>query len=195
MRIGIDIDDTITNSYKEIFEQIGKYYNVNSYYLIEEGYKYEDVSHDEENFPGYINFCRTVVENLLKTVSIKHGAKEMIKKLQEEGNEIILITARDYQEFSAPYDLTRQFLKENDIPYDKLYVGIKQKGRFCKENKIDVLVDDSITHCKSAKENNIPHLLLDNTFNRDNKELDRVYGWYDAYNALNNLKEVKLQES
>ena len=54
----------------------------------------------------------------------------------KEGNEIILITARDYQEFSAPYDLTRQFLKENDIPYDKLYVGIKQKGRFCKENKI-----------------------------------------------------------
>lgn len=195
MRIGIDIDDTITNSYKEIFEQIGKYYNVNSYYLIEEGYKYEDVSKDEVNFPDYNNFCRTVVENLLKTVSLKHGAKEMIKKLQEEGNEIILITARDYQEFSSPYDLTRQFLKENDIPYDKLYVGIKQKGRFCKEKNIDVLVDDSITHCKSAKENNIPHLLLDNTFNRDNKELDRVYGWYDAYNALHNLKEVKMQES
>ena len=53
MRIGIDIDDTITNSYKEIFEQIGKYYNVNSYYLIEEGYKYEDVSRDNENFPNY----------------------------------------------------------------------------------------------------------------------------------------------
>ena len=46
MNIGIDIDDTITNSYKEIFEQIGKYYNVDSYYLIEEGYKYEDVSKD-----------------------------------------------------------------------------------------------------------------------------------------------------
>lgn len=195
MRIGIDIDDTITNSYKEIFEQIGKYYNVDSYYLIEEGYKYEDVSKDELNFPGYNKFCRTVVENLLKTVSIKHGAKEMIKKLQEEGNEIILITARDYEEFSSPYDLTKQFLKDNNICYDKLYVGIKEKGRFCKENGIDVLVDDSITHCKSAKENNIPHLLLDNTFNRDIKELDRVYGWYDAYNALQTLKQTKLQES
>ena len=195
MRIGIDIDDTITNSYKEIFEQIGKYYNVDSYYLIEEGYKYEDVSKDELNFPEYNKFCRTVVENLLKTVSIKHGAKEMIKKLQEEGNEIILITARDYEEFSSPYDLTKQFLKDNNICYDKLYVGIKEKGRFCKENGIDVLVDDSITHCKSAKENNIPHLLLDNTFNRDIKELDRVYGWYDAYNALQTLKQTKLQES
>lgn len=195
MRIGIDIDDTITNSYQEIFEQIGKYYNVNSYYLIEEGYKYEDVSKDENNFPGYINFCRTIVEDLLKTVSVKHGAKEMIKKLHDEGNEIVLITARDYEEFSNPYDLTRQFLKENGIYYDKLYVGIKQKGRFCKANNIDVLVDDSVTHCTSAKENNIPHLLLDNTFNRDARELDRVYGWYDAYNALQNLKQTQMQES
>lgn len=195
MRIGIDIDDTITNSYKEIFEQIGKYYNVNSYYLIEEGYKYEDVSRDNENFPNYINFCRTVVENLLKTVSIKHGAKEIIKKLQDEGNEIILITARDYEEFSAPYDITRQFLKDNNISYNKLYIGIKEKGRFCRENNIDVLIDDSITHCRSAKENNIPHLLLDNTFNRDVQGLDRVYGWYDTYNALQNLKNAKTQES
>ena len=119
----------------------------------------------------------------------------MIKKLQEEGNEIILITARDYEEFSSPYELTKQFLKDNNICYDKLYVGIKEKGRFCKENGIYVLVDDSITQCKSEKENNIPHLLLDNTFNRDIKELDRVYGWYDAYNALQTLKQTKLQES
>jgi hypothetical protein len=38
----------------------------------------------------------------------------MIKKLQEEGNEIILITARDYEEFSSPYELTKQFLKDNN---------------------------------------------------------------------------------
>lgn len=192
MRIGIDIDDTITNSYKEVFTEIGKYYNVNSHYLIEAGYKYEDIINDKKNFPDYMKFSRTIVENIIKTVTIKHGAKETIKKLQDEGNEIILITARDYQEFSSPYDITKQFLKENDICHNQLYVGIRQKGKFCKEHNIDILIDDSITHCRSAKEHNVHHLLLDNTFNRDALELDRVYSWYDISAAIHNLK--KMQE-
>lgn len=194
MRIGIDIDDTITNSYRLIFEQIGKYYNVNSYTLIEKGYKYEDILADERRFPNYQKFSRDVVEGLIPNVSIKHGAKEIIKRLKDEGNEIIIITARDDIEFSDPLNLTINFLKENDIYYDELHIAIKNKGKFCRENNIDVLIDDSIKNCTSAKSNEIPHLLLDNTFNRDNQELKRVYGWEDVYENVNILKNELMQE-
>lgn len=195
MRIGIDIDDTITNSYELIFEQIGKYYNVNSYMLMKKGCKYEDILANEEKFPDYQRFSREVVEGLIPTVSIKQGAKEVIKKLKDEGNEIILITARNAIEYSDPLNLTINFLKENDIYYDELHIAIKDKGKFCQENKINVLIDDSIRNCTSAKLHEIPHLLLDNTFNRDNQELNRVYGWQDVYDNVNMLKNELMQES
>lgn len=196
MRIGIDIDDTITNSYKDIVTQIGIHYNVNSYYMIEEGYKYEDVLSDEINFPNYIQFCHDIIQHqVIPHVTIKHGAREMIKRLKEDGNEIILITSRNSEEFDNPLELTKIFLKDNNIYYDALYVNVKEKGKFCKEHEIDVLIDDNITHCTSAKSNNINALLLDNTFNRDNQELERVYSWYDAYDRLQSLKNELMQES
>ena len=196
MRIGIDIDDTITNSYRDIFEKIGSHYNINSYNLIEKGYKYEDILSDEETFPNYIKFCRDILEQqVIPNVTIKHGAKEMIKRLKEEGNEIILVTARNPEEFKNPLELTQKYLKENNIYYDELYINIQEKGKFCQENNIDVLIDDSIKHCTSAKDHHVASLLLDNTFNRDNKDLERVFGWHDLYERLQHLKNELMQET
>lgn len=194
MRIGIDIDDTITNSYTMVMQKLGKHYNLNSYLLIEKGFKYEDITTHEKRFPNYFNFTREVIEPEIPNVSIKHGAREIIKKLKEEGNEIIIITARNKEEYNDPLNMTIKYLQDNNIYYDELHIGIMNKGKFCKENNIDILIDDNISHCLSAKDNDIKHLLIDNTFNRDNQELNRVYGWYDIYDQLNIIKNEQMQE-
>ena len=195
MRIGIDIDDTITNSYRDIIQRIGTHYNVNSYLLIENGCKYEDILNDNEKFPNYIKFCRDILEEqVIPYVTIKHGAKEVINRLKEEDNEIILITARNEDEFEKPLELTKKYLKKNNIYYDELHINIQEKGKFCQAHNIDILIDDSIKHCTSAKEHNIKSLLLDNTFNRDNQDLERVLGWHDLYERLQILKQEQMQE-
>jgi len=54
MRIGIDVDDTITNSYDIIFDLIGKVYNKDSNKMKADGVTYSDVMRDAINFPNYV---------------------------------------------------------------------------------------------------------------------------------------------
>ena len=62
MRIGIDIDDTITNSYNRILSEFEKYYNINKYMYMNSGISYYDIMKDKETFPDYYDYCKLLLE-------------------------------------------------------------------------------------------------------------------------------------
>lgn len=64
------------------------------------------------------------------------GAVEKITQLKQEGNFIIIYTARGWQEFKV----TEQWLKDNLIPFDLLLMG---------KPMYDLWLDDKAIHFES----------------------------------------------
>jgi uncharacterized HAD superfamily protein len=59
---------------------------------------------------------KTFSRSMAKPLS---GAKESLDKLKDQGNAIIIYTARSWNE----YEMTIDWLIENQIPFDQLIMG------------------------------------------------------------------------
>lgn len=188
MRIGIDIDDTITNSWeylKPIYEQE---FNVKI---------------DEDSLP-YYNAIKTKVnltfdefaEKLNKydylklDIPIKEDAVTVINKLKEEGHTIIFITARG-KTYQDPYKLTKEYLEKFNIPYDKIVLEAWDKSLSCIEEQIDLFIDDSPKHCEEVSEVGIDTLLMGTNYNKDYNKYVRVKNWHEVYDYIELCKCIK----
>ena len=184
MRIGIDIDDTITSSYNIIMDIVGKVYNKDMSYYIENGTSYYDLINDNVNFPNYRNSIKKFQEEQIPNVPLKKNAKDIINKLKKDGHEIYFITARSSDEYKNPYLISYLYLIKHDISFDKLAVNIQNKGLYCSENKIDIFIDDSVVNCLSTVNYGIETYIFDNTFNRNNNNFNRVNNWIEVYDII-----------
>lgn len=184
MRIGIDIDDTICCSIENMLPHICEYYGIDYYKEKEKKLPY-DAYH---GLPGYYEFARLTYEDVMPYAKLKEKADYYINKLKEEGHEIIFITARSDFGFKDPYGLSKAYLDKHNIHFDKLIVGAKDKGRVCKQEKIDLFIDDNLRNCRSVVEVGIKVWLFHNDFNSSDNYYDRVMDWKDAYNRIKNKK-------
>lgn len=172
MRIGIDIDDTITNTYKEVIKILSNNNDIdfNSLYNL-------NLSYDELplKFSNCMNLSRENYTFVAKNVELKEDVLEVLNELSKN-NEIIFITARNNIDYGNPYLLSKNYLDSKGIKYNELYVGVSDKGNFCNENNIDLFIDDNIKNCEMVKLYGIDVLLYDNVFNKKS-DLKRVNNW------------------
>ena len=75
---------------------------------------------------------------------LKEGAKEMLNYLNEKGHKVIIATARATDWHCDPEGVTKKWLKDNGIKYDKLYVGRIDKEKICEEEHADIFLDDDL---------------------------------------------------
>lgn len=181
MRIGIDIDDTITDTYLIVLKHIAEYFNRDYKELEAKGYTYDEFFTDSE-FVGFEKFVDDNFHKLIPFLKPKDGAVEVINKLKKDGHEIIIVTARS----SAKENQNIDFLNAHNIPFDKFYEGIKDKGELCKKENVDVLIDDSYKHYKQCEKQNIRAILFDAPYNKKYEECERVTSWNEVYDILNN---------
>lgn len=155
MIIGIDIDNTIT----EVQEKLN---NAAYKYAIKLGKNIKDAENSLEDIRNngeiYIKkfqfsydelkyFLKNIQEEITNKAKPRENAVKTIKKLKKEGHKIIIITARDSEFHDDPYLLSKNWLDKNNIEYDKLIVNAKQKAPICKEEKIDLFIDDQLNNC------------------------------------------------
>lgn len=189
MKIGIDIDNVISNFNDEILKEYIKHDKElrNTGIINENAESYHKGMFDwskEENDEFYYSNLERISKNL-KTIT---GAPETIKKLKEEGNEIIIISSRDNGIVANPREMTENWLKENDIVYDKLIVtGKNQKGDICKENNVYIMIDDSIKNCEDVRSKGIKVLLMDTRYNKNTSEFERVSNWKEIYEKIQEM--------
>ena len=149
---------------------------------------------DDELWPFYLEN----IERIAQKLDVIEGAKKYIEKLKEDGHTIVIITGRDNGEYTNPYDMTKKWLKEKGVEYDKLiltdaYKNNKHaKTEKCFENNIDIMIDDSIRNCRDCIENNITTLLMDTPYNRAEKDITRVHNWKEIYEFITNYKKEKV---
>lgn len=196
MNIGIDIDDTIANTYDVLFKYVQEY-TIHDIVtdrekanrdIIAQMYHTNFRNGDKKQDKEFLN--RYYEKTVLK-VEPKKNAVENIKKLKEEGNQIYLITARFPSNKFDIEELTKDWLKKYDIQYDKLILNSENKVITAKEYCIDIFVDDNIKNCTEMAKVGIKTYIMDTIVNKDFKDenIERVYSWSHLYQKIENYKK------
>lgn len=196
MRIGIDIDNVISNFNEDLLNEYLEYdkqlrnsgiINEKADYIRKGMFDWTETEEQE--------FYKNNIERIAKNLKVKDGAREYIDKLKEEVHYICIITGRDNGEYSDPYNMTKEWLDNNSIKYDKLILTDaytkKEKAIKCLENNIDIMIDDSVGNCKCCIENNIKTFLMDTPYNRF-ADIPRVNSWKEFYEVISNMSKKKV---
>ena len=158
MRIGIDIDDTLTDVKEELIEagekyarSLGKDIKVDKNFEDKNnnGNKWQEMF--QFNYEELKYFLKDIQESITNKAKPRENVVEIINKLKNDGNEIIIITARDSEFHDDPYKYSKDWLDKNNIYYDKLVVNARNKEDACIEEKIDLFIDDSKSNCLNVK--------------------------------------------
>lgn len=195
MRIGIDIDNVISNFDEVLMREFLEHDKL----LRNTGVVDDNLDITSGMFDWskeeVCDFYYPNIERIVKSLSLIDGSKEYIDKLKSDGHFIYIITGRDNGEYSNPFEMTKGWLDKYNIYYDKLiftnaYDKVS-KARSCLENNIDIMIDDSVSICKACIDNGIVSLLMDKPCNRSSN-ITRVYNWKDIYNFISSYKDTRL---
>jgi len=181
MKIGIDIDDTITNTYEILVKIIAEKYNLDANEILERKPDYDEL---RNSLPNFDTVKKVISSTAAPIVPLKEDVVEVLTKLKEEGNEIIFITARNSEEYDDPYQISYDYLVKNKVPFDKLYANVLDKGAKCVEENIDIFIDDDSTHCIKVADKNIKTLQFDSPKTIEILDIKRVYSWKEIYELL-----------
>lgn len=187
MRIGIDIDDVITDTSDVIKEYIAKQKNCKKLK--------EHMVEIMKGVPVNPEVVQFGLENYIKVfqeVEAKKNASQVIQRLLEKGNEIYLITARgeNLDFFKGSEKVTIDFLKDNHIYYTKIIFNATNKAQLCKDNQIDLMIDDSIVHCENVKNVGIKSIVFSSEVNMGiNTTVERVNDWLQLEKRIEDMKE------
>ena len=197
MVIGIDIDDTTVVTVESMVKYGDKYDTevlnreakkdnlgrIKDRYYMNALYGWTE----EEKFAFFDMYYKNVLEECYPLPN----ASEIINKLKQEENEIIFITARLTNIKNCETEnITKETFRKYNIPYDKLIMNVDDKLKFCKENGVEVFIEDSYETCKSLQENGIKAYLMTTKMNRNivDEKIERVSSWNEVYEKITNLK-------
>ena len=189
MRIGIDLDGVVIDSettfrtYEEIFDiDTVKGNNL--------------INREEPKFQARYNWTeeqkQEFIEKYFLTVSKKSnlmsGFIGVYNLLKKQGHEFVVITARGGFVKEMKDDAIR-LLEENNITFDKYYWKIDDKLEVCKNENVDIMIDDDWRIIKNLAANNIKTLYFRDTNLvklEENKYIKEVNNWGDIYRFIRN---------
>lgn len=188
MVIGIDMDDTICSTNEKIIVEADKYDKEvlgGSGIKNKDAYEFTEMMGWEKDMKG--KFFSDRLEYIMDNAEIKEGAKEVINRLHENGNKIIIISFRKGKYIKDPYLLTKNYLDRNGVMYDKIYVDTGSKVDECIENNVDLFIDDKESHCEEVSNAGINVLLFTNLYNKSEKRFKRVDNWSEVEKYIKEL--------
>lgn len=187
MKIGIDLDGVVIDSettfrtYEEIFD-IDTLKGSNL------------VNKEEPKFQARYNWTeeqeKAFIEKYFLTVSkesnLMAGFIGVYNILKKQGHEFVVITARGGLVKEMKDDAIR-LLEENKISFDKYYWKIDDKLEVCKNENVDIMIDDDWRIIKKLSEHNINTLYFRDTNLVklvENKHIKEVNNWGDIYRII-----------
>lgn len=179
-RLGVDIDGVITE------EELGFNKNIWHHYLCD--YLGREVKKRDDIYNIYkaYNLSKDTIDNFLienlndiyNDLIPANNCSEILSELEEQGFDIIIITAREEKYKS----ITEQWLKKYNINYSKL-IHEKEKVPIAKEEGIKLFIEDDKDNAEKMYQNGIDVILFDKLHNKNTtliKEDWRVENWVQA---------------
>ena len=192
MKIGIDLDGVVIDSettfrtYEEIFDiDILKGNNL--------------INKKEPKFQARYNWTneqeKEFIEKYFMTVSkesnLMSGFVGIYNLLKEQGHEFVVITARGGFIKEMKDDAIR-LLEENNIKFDKYYWNVEDKLEICKNEKVDIMIDDDWKIIKRLADNEVKTLYFRDTNLmklEENKYIKEVNNWGEIYRYIKEMKK------
>ncbi len=187
MNIGIDIDDTITDTFDYLMPYVAEYYNLDIEYLKENNISYNTLP------KGYNerDFGKSIYHKILKNIPPKKDVAKYIKKLKNDGNKIIIITARDREIYDNPNEITKNQLEKLGIEYDKLICTL-DKRLACLDENIDLFIEDTIDNLRQVQDVvKYPCLFKSKANSQEEVPFIKVNNWKEVYDYYLSIKKTK----
>lgn len=185
MKIGIDIDDTVMNTF-DVIEEAARYFD--KYFLENKGYQditkydfHERFYWTSEEKKDFFNYFRK--NKLYLKAKPKGDALYYLEKLYNEGYEIYFLTRRKKDEKLDILSITKNDLISKDFKFTDCYIGLSKKGEACKSLGIDVFIDDAVIQIEDVNNYGIKTILIDNWYNKEYKGL-RAKNFQEIYNII-----------
>lgn len=191
MRIGIDIDGVLTDIERFQLDYGSKFFDeYNKFIVNPKGYEPYEVFDVEVQLDT--KFWDEYYLHYLKTDCMRRFASEIINKLKDERNEIYIITARHGEQRISTEEIqsiTKNWLEENGVIYDKLIFSPEDKLETCLNNKIDVMVEDKPANINKIS-TKIPVVCFHSGYNEDcyGDNIYTAYSWYDVYHKIKQFR-------
>ena len=184
MNIGIDIDDTITETYSTIIPMVAVKYGMDLKDLLRTKPSYTTL---EKSLINYDRFIAEYFPTMAKIVPLKPDVIEVLNKLRTEGHKIIFITARNRCEYKEPYKVSKDYLDRMGVPYDKLIAECHDKGKQAVIEGIDLFIDDNTKNCKAVMDKGVPTIQMECAFTTQSNGLKRVKNWNEVYDLIQEM--------
>jgi len=201
VNIGIDIDNTLTEVQEELNHAAYQYAIKLGKNIKNDENPFEDIKNNGDTYKKKFRFSYDELKYFLKNIQeeITNKAKprtnavETIKRLRENGHKIFIITARDSEFHDNPYLLSKNWLDKNNIEYDKLIVNAREKGTVCKNENIDLFIDDQLNNCLDVEKEGIQTIRISDN-NKKYPSIITLKGWENIYKFIINEKICKIVE-
>ena len=192
MKIGIDIDGVLTDEQRYVLDYGSAYFTKrNILYKI-----HDDIYDSKEIFEvseeDYDAFWKEHIFDYSENISIRAFARDIIKRLLEENNEIYIITSRSYTTYENDnrvkmQNIVKEWLKRNEIQYNDIIFS-REKDKICKELNIDVMIEDKPENVDKISKD-IPVICFSEEYNKKctGDNVYRAYSWYDVYNKIKEI--------
>ena len=195
MRIGVDIDGTLTDIAKFQIEEGKKFFGrepVNTKVLdVKDMFECSD--EEEKAFwkKNYMKYC--------VLGKMRNGSDKFTKNAHNNDDEIIIITSRKYTDQDTKLGklmryTVEQWLKHNGIETDKIIYCNEDKTAAIKDNKIDIMLEDNSKNIEELSK--LTKVVCMNTeYNMDYQftnanNVKRICSMNEAYSAV---KEFELE--
>lgn len=201
MKIGIDLDGVILDTERgfRVFAEL------KDIELKKENLKNENEWAIEDRFnwtkKEIENFWDEYIEKITMDSSILVGFKEVFEKLKSQGHILILNTSRGVDDYYCNNELLGKIIKcakkrlENEnIVFDKEFWAVANKGIICKNEGIDLMIDDSMSNCQKVSGQKVHVLYLRDNISKeikDNKYVHEVHNWGEIYRYIQNCSKIK----
>ncbi len=180
MRIGIDIDGVIANTFPLLVQELNEHFNKNL--------TYDDiVSYDiariynikKEQLSEFVQLNKHLLQDNPLPVPL---AMECINNLRDRAF-VALISAR----FEQSRDSTQNWLQRHGIHWDELILlGSHDKADTCVKLELNFFIEDNLNNALQVSSCGIPVLLFDAPYNRAPLPdlVQRVHSWSQIYEII-----------
>ncbi len=183
--IGIDIDDTLVDTFEYFQPLVAKLTGQPLEYLVENDISYENTP--KEWGMDSFDFAHRFFDDYVPDTPAKEGAAQAVARLRKAGNRIVIITSRTNMLYKDCYYTSRLELSNCGIEYDKLICTV-DKGQACKEEKVDIMFDDLVFNCDAVSKVGTMAILFTSKENKNQESaFPRVESWKEALDLLEKL--------
>lgn len=196
MKIWIDLDGVVIDSettfrtYEEIFDiDVLKGNNL--------------INKEEPKFQARYNWTseqeKEFIEKYFLTISkesnLMSGFIAIYNLLKKQGHEFVVITARGGFIKEMKDDAIR-VLEENNIKFDKYYWNVQDKLEICKNEKVDIMIDDDWRIIKKLADNEVKTLYFRDTNLmklEENEYIKEVNNWGEIYRYIRKINKNEME--